>query len=84
MKIREGYTLKCIDGVDTVVCENGGKTVIPLSIYAAFLWRLLKKKQVTKSEMLDSLLNSFDISTVLALGEIDLFLRMMRENGIIE
>ena len=45
---------------------------------------MLSEKDVTKAEMLDGLLKNFNISTVLALGDIDIFIRTMKENGIIE
>ncbi len=45
---------------------------------------MLENGNPTKSEMLNALLDNFEISTVLALGDIDVFLRTMRENGIIE
>ena len=51
---------------------------------AVLLWNLLKEKDVTKTEMLNALIENFDISTVLALGNIDVFVRTMKENGIIE
>ena len=34
--------------------------------------------------MLNALIENFDISTVLALGDIDVFVRTMKENEIIE
>ena len=49
-----------------------------------FLWNRLKNGDVSKSQMLDALHDNFDISTVLALSDIDIFIRTMRENGIIE
>ena len=48
-----------------------------------FLWKLSKSREVTKAQMLDETLSSFDISTVLALGEIDYFIKKMKEYGII-
>ena len=51
---------------------------------AAFLWKMLENGNPTKKEMLNALLLNFDISTVLALSDIDIFLRTMRENGILE
>ena len=51
---------------------------------AAFLWKMLENVNPTKKEMLNALLLNFDISTVLALSDIDIFLRTMRENGILE
>lgn len=49
-----------------------------------FLWNLIKDKHLTKVQMLNELINNFDISTVLALGDIDIFIRTMMENDIIE
>ena len=57
---------------------------IVLTETALFLWKMLENGNPTKSEMLNALLDNFEISTVLALGDIDVFLRTMRENGIIE
>ena len=71
-----------------VVPENSNtveqENVIFLNETAAFLWNLLLEKDLTKTEMLNALIENFDISTVLALGDIDVFVRTMKENGIIE
>ena len=42
------------------------------------------KVTITSTEMLEALISNFDISTVLALGNIDVFVRTMKENEIIE
>ena len=84
MRIKEGFELINRDGQHWVTALGNPSKDFAVSEYSAFLWNLLKKKEVTKSQMLDSLLSEFDISTVLALGEIDNFLRMMRENEVIE
>lgn len=88
MKIKDGYSLENRSGQYTVVYK-GDKSkeldnTIILSETAVFLWNLLKEKEVTKTQMLDELIANFDISTVLALGDIDVFVRTMKENGIIE
>ena len=49
-----------------------------------FLWHMLENGNPTKKDMLNALLDNFEISTVLALGDIDVFLRTMKENGVIE
>ena len=51
---------------------------------AVFLWNLISEREVTKQEMLEALLEEFDISTVLALGNIDVFVKTLKENEIIE
>ena len=85
MRIKDGFSLKNFEGQYTVVSDNGElENTIVLTDTALFLWNLLKEKDVTKNEMLNALLDNFDISTVLALGDIDVFLRTMRENGITE
>ena len=83
MHIKDGFSLKNFEGQYTVVSDNGElENTIVLTETALFLWNLLKENDVTKTEMLNALLDNFDISTVLALGDIDVFLRTMKENGI--
>ena len=84
MHIKDGFTVKNLQGQMTVVAEKGIDNTIVLTETALFLWKMLENGNSTKSEMLNALLDNFEISTVLALGDIDVFLRTMRENGIIE
>lgn len=88
MRIKDGFELKNIHG-EYIVISKEKSILMPhnsiiLTDTAVFLWNLLKKQDVTKTEMLNALIENFDISTVLALGNIDVFVRTMRENGIIE
>lgn len=88
MRIKNGYELKNREN-RYIVTYNGTVSgeldnSIVLADTAVFLWNLLKEKDVTKTEMLNALIENFDISTVLALGNIDVFVRTMKENGIIE
>ncbi len=88
MKIKDGFELINRSGVYVVECRNkssdGPANAITLTETAVFLWNLLKEKDVTKTEMLGALIDNFEISTVLALSDIDIFVRTMKENGIIE
>ena len=85
MHIKDGFSLKNFEGQYTVVSDNGElENTIVLTDTVLFIWNLLKEKNASKTEMLNALLSNFDISTVLALGNIDVFLRTMKENGIIE
>ena len=84
MHIKDGFTVKNLQGQMTVVAEKGIDNTIVLTETALFLWKMLENGNPTKSEMLNALLDNLEISTVLALGDIDVFLRTMRENGIIE
>ena len=85
VRIKDGFSLKNFEGQYTVVSDNGElENTIVLTDTALFLWNLLKTREVSKTDMLNALLSNFDISTVLALGDIDVFLRTMKENGITE
>ena len=50
----------------------------------AFLFERLLEKERSKEELLNLLLNNFDVSTVLALNDIDVFIRILKENGVME
>lgn len=88
LRIKEGFELKKIN--DGYVVMNNGVNKgefngsIVLTETAVFLWNLLKERDVTKTEMLNALIENFDISTVLALGNIDVFVKTMKEYEIIE
>lgn len=87
MKINPGYTLKTISGQATVTAESPAaplRNTIVLNETSAFLWEQIASGITSKEQLLHSLLARFDISTVLALNDINVFLKTMRENGIIE
>ena len=85
MKIKSGYEVKNISGQDVVVYNDKPlSSEIILNENSLFLWNLTKQNHVTKSEMLTALLDEFDISTVLALGNIDVFVRTLKEYGVLE
>ena len=60
------------------------KKEVTLNEIGFFLWDKIKEKDLTNSELLNLLLEKFEISTVLALGEIDTFIKTIKENGILE
>lgn len=86
LKIKEGYSLLEIDGYMTVCDQenNPFNNIVFFDEISVFIWNIIKEKQIYKNALLDAVLNSFEISTVLALGEIDKFVRTLKENGILE
>jgi len=88
MKIKQGFSLKEIEGQSVIVGDKTIKssfnTVITLTDTTAFLWNMLASGNATKEEMLNGLLSTFDISVVLALNDIDVFIRTLKDNGILE
>lgn len=88
MKIKQGFNLKTENGQTVIVCDKSVNrdfnSTILLTETSAYLWDLLQNENATKEQMLHGLLQRFDISTVLALSDIDIFIRILRENGILE
>ena len=87
MKIKEGFYLKNIHGQCTVCSKNTVNAPlgsIVLTETSEFLWNCISEKEMTKEQMLNALLERFDISTVLALSNIDVFVKILRENDIID
>ncbi len=88
MKIKQGFSLKKENGQTAVVCDKNinrdFNSTILLTETSVFLWELLEKQNATKEQMLNGLLEKFDISTVLALNDIDVFIKILKENGILE
>lgn len=88
MKIKNGFKLKNINDQTIIVCDKSifpdFNTVIALTDTSIILWNMLINGKTSKEEMLHELLNKFDISTVLALNDIDVFLKTLKENGILE
>ena len=88
MKIKRGFSLKQENGESVIVCDKSINrdftSTIQLTDTSVFLWKLLENGECSKEQMLTELLNKYDISTVLALNNIDVFVRTLKENGIIE
>ena len=88
MKIKQGFSLKTENGQTVVICNKNinrdFNSTILLTDTSVYLWNLLQNGTPTKEQMLNGLLDNFDISTVLALNDIDVFIRTLKENGILE
>ncbi len=88
MRIKADYEIENSSG-QCIIKYKGTPTKAQLasivsSDITVFLWNKLKENNMSKTEMLDALISEFDVSTVLALGNIDIFVRVLKENGIIE
>ena len=88
MKIKQGFSIKTENGQNVVICDKNinkefNSTIILSDTYV-YMWNFLQNGNPTKEELLNGLLDNFNISTVLALNDIDVFIRTLKENGIIE
>lgn len=89
MKIKKGFSLVKHNGQNVIVCDKNiikdYTSNIVLNETSSFLWHLIEENEnITKEDMLNLLLQKYDISTVLALNDIDVFARTLKEHGILE
>lgn len=89
MKIKKGFSLVKNNGQNVIVCDKSiikdYTSNIVLNETSSFLWHLLSgDENITKERMLNLLLQKYDISTVLALNDIDVFVKTLKEHGILE
>ena len=86
MKIREGYLLRTVAGKNIVVSVgaqldfNGMLTLNDTGVY---LWNLLQK-DTTKDDILNKMLEEYDVSEEIASADIDAFIQKLRQANILE
>lgn len=87
MKIKNGFAKRNIAGSEIVVPV--GKTaaqfngMITLNGSGGFFWDCLTS-DITEEEMLQKVLNEYDVSEETAKQDIDKFINMLRENNLID
>lgn len=86
MKISDGYLLRSVAGKNIVVsvgAEVNFNGMLTLNDTGVFFWNLLQK-DITKEQMLEAVLNEYDVSAQEASADIDAFIGKLRENKILE
>ena len=89
MKIKKGFSLVKVNGQNVVICDKSiirdFTSNIVFNETSSYLWQLVSDDEnITKEGMLNKLLERYDISTVLALNDIDVFVKTLKEYEIIE
>ena len=86
MKISDGFLLKTVAGKNIVVSvgsEVNFNGMLTLNDTGVFLWNLLKT-HTTKEEMLNKMLNEYEVEENIASCDIDNFLTKLRDAKILE
>ena len=86
MKICEGYLLRTVAGKNIVVSVGNDVNfngMLTLNETGVFFWNLLQK-DTTKEEMLEAVLNEYDVSSKIALQDIEGFIQKLKDTGILE
>lgn len=87
MHIKEGFILRRVAGQDVVIPMGNNiadfNGIITLNETAAFLWKNLQQ-DITKEELLDCLLQEYEIDREKAAEDLDELLSVLEERKILE
>ncbi len=86
MKIKSGYEIKSVEGVNIVVPTEGNMSfsgVITLNETALFVWNLLKEN-LEKEEIVNRFVSEYDAPRDVIESDVDELLKSFIENGLIE
>lgn len=86
MKISDGYILRTVAGKNIVVsvgADTNFSGMLTLNDTGVFFWELLKN-DITKEDMLEKVLDEYDVDSQTASEDIDEFLNKLRDKGILE
>lgn len=88
MRIKKGFKLKLLSGRQTVVADRriikDFENVIILNETAVYIWDLMYEKDVLKEKIPELLADAFNMPILMATNNANVFIKTMRENGIIE
>lgn len=86
MKIADGFLLKTVAGKNIVVsvgAEVNFNGMLTLNDTGVYLWNLLQK-DTTKDDILNKMLEEYDVSEEIASADIDAFIQKLRQANILE
>lgn len=88
MKIKNGFVIEKV-GTSYLAVAVGKRAaefsnMVRLNSTGAFLWNCLCERDMTREELLDKVLESYDVDREVALADITAFEKTLSENGILE
>lgn len=88
MRIKGGFVLSKV-GPSYLAVAVGGRAdefhaVVRMNEVGAFLWNLLYKKEMTREELLSSLLAEYDVDEQTAKRDIAAFEKQLSEGGLLD
>ncbi len=88
MKIKEEFVLEEVGESYIAVAVGDGADAFPgmvrMNGTGAFLWNLIKDKDMTREEILAEMLKVYDVEPDVALSGIDAFIKQLADAGIVE
>lgn len=87
MKIKSGFMMREVAGTYVAVAVGARSAdfhgMVNLNETGAFLWKALEQG-VEREQLVQSLLDNYDVSEEQAMNDVDKFIAMAVENGFVE
>ena len=89
MKLKSGFLLEQVGGTYLAVAVGDRadefKVLIKLNSTGAFLWNLMQDRDVSREELIDAIMNTYEgVTREVAERDIIIFETKLREGGILE
>lgn len=88
MKIKDGFALREIAGTPVVVplAENlvAFSNMITLSDTGAFIWKSLSENDLSKDQLLQMILDEYEVTEDLASTDLDNFINSLRKANVLD
>ena len=88
MKIKNGFVIEKV-GTSYLAVAVGERaaefsSMVRLNSTGAFLWNCLAKEDLTRDELVDKVLETYDVSREQVLSDVIAFEKTLKDNGILE
>lgn len=88
MKIKDGFVLEEVGGSYLAVAvgdrTNSFTGLVRLNSTGAYLWNILAEEDVTRDELIDKMLSTYEVEREVVERDVDAFCNKLIDNGIIE
>ena len=88
MKIKEGFILRTICGEHIVVGEGLAQVnfnkMLSLNESAAYLWKAVSGKEFTEEDLVQLLLDQYEVSREVAQKDVEKLVAIWKEQGVAE
>ena len=88
MRLKSGFVLEEVGGTFLAVAVGERaeelKVLVKLNSTGAFLWQRLAERDVTESDLVDALLEEYDVTPDVAKSSVTSFVKSVKDAGLLE
>ncbi len=88
MKAKEGFNLRTVCGEQIIVAEGKENidfsNIISMNETSAYLWETIKGKEFSQEELVDLLLEQYEVDKDIASKDVEALVKQWKDAGIID